>query len=85
VTQDAGQNPRQHGEPGFCKENQQLREEFLSAVRELVDIQKQQAEAVIDGADFARFDTLLHAAQERKEQAKYAWIAHVEFHRCEGA
>lgn len=45
---------------------------LLNAIHELVEIQKQQTQAVIDGEpDFARFDILLHMARESKEAAKY--------------
>ena len=71
-------------EIGFCEEKQRLREAFLAAIHELNAIQTEQIEAVIDGdSDFTRFDILLHLAQEKKELAKYAWIAHVEAHSCE--
>jgi len=70
----------------FCKEKSRLRNEFLIATHALLEIQQQQTQAVIDGdPDFARFDVLLHMANERKENAKYAWIAHVESHHCEEA
>jgi hypothetical protein len=46
-------------------------------------IENQQVQSVINGdADFSRFDLLLHMAQEQKDMAKYAWIAHVESHGC---
>jgi hypothetical protein len=70
-------------EIGFCEEKHRLSDEFLEAVHELNAVQYQQTRAVIDGdADFPRFDVLLHRAQEKKERAKYAWIGHVEQHRC---
>ena len=47
------------------------------------EIQRRQTQAVIDGdSDFARFDLLLHFAQEEKDRAKSSWIAHVEEHGC---
>lgn len=72
---------------GFCEEKNRLLGEFLRAIRELMELQSQQTQAVIDAAaegsgDFTRFDILLHAAQEKKDRAKYAWIAHVENHGC---
>ena len=70
-------------EIGFCEEKLRLLDEFLEAIRELNGIQSQQTRAVIDGDDdFARFDVLLHLAQDRKERAKYTWMAHVHEHRC---
>ena len=68
----------------FCVEKYRLLNEFLKAIQELVEIQNQQAQAVIQGdSDFARFDVLLHMANERKDHAKYAWMAHVECHHCQ--
>jgi hypothetical protein len=68
----------------FCEEKNRLANDFLATIHELVEMQRQQTQAVIDGdPDFARFDLLLHMAHDRKEHAKYAWIAHVESHHCE--
>ena len=71
------------GHGAFCVERQRLIEAFLTAVHELNMLQHQQTHAVVEGdEDFARFDVLLHLAQEKKDNAKYAWIAHVESHGC---
>ena len=57
--------------------------DFWESVRELSAIQTQQTQAVIDGDSDSRVsDVLLHLAQEEKDTAKYAWIAHVEQHGC---
>jgi len=67
----------------FCQAKTRLLGEFLRAVHELHVLQSQQTQAVIDGdPDFGRFDILLHAAQQAKEEAKYALIAHIEVHHC---
>ena len=67
-----------------CEERYRLLDEFLDAVRALNLLNTQQTQAVMAGdRDFARFDILICLAQERKEAAKYTWIAHVESHRCE--
>ena len=67
----------------FCEERQQLIEAFVEASRELVELQSQQTQNVISGdPDCVRFDDLLHMAREKKDQAKYALIAHRETHRC---
>jgi hypothetical protein len=67
-----------------CESRSELRLRLLSAIHELVGIHTQQTQAVIDqDPDFARFDLLLHAARERKDEAKYAYISHVESHHCE--
>lgn len=68
---------------GFCRQKLRLVDEFLDAIREMNHIQSAQVQAIIEGdPDFARFDILLQMAQAKKDQAKYAWIAHVESHRC---
>jgi len=68
---------------GVCEEETQLRRCFLGAIHELNELQSQQVRAVIDGdAEFSRFDVLIHAAQEAKDNSKYAWMSHVETHRC---
>ncbi len=67
----------------FCAERQRLREALSEAMEQLVMIQDQQVAAVIGGGnDFARFDLLIHMAQERKNQAKDAYIVHAEQHGC---
>jgi hypothetical protein len=67
----------------FCEAKQKLVDDFVEAVREVNVLQKQQAQAAIDDdQDFSRFDVLLHLAHEKKDAAKYAWIVHVESHKC---
>jgi hypothetical protein len=68
----------------FCEERYRLLDEFLNAIRELNLLQTRQTRAVISGEpDFTRFDTLIYLAQERKDAAKYRWIAHIKIHHCE--
>jgi hypothetical protein len=70
---------------GYCEEKNRLMDEFLQASRELIKIHDQQMRAAIEGdVDFSRFDLLFHLAQEKKDQAKYAWMAHVHAHQCTG-
>jgi hypothetical protein len=65
----------------FCGEMYHLIDDFLDAVRELNLLHTEQTQAVIVGdRDFARFDLMIYAAQQRKDAAKYAWMAHVENH-----
>jgi hypothetical protein len=67
----------------LCNEKLRLMEEFLAAATDLVAIHNDQVKALIDDdADFSRFDLLIHLANERKRRAKYAYIAHLEKHRC---
>jgi len=66
-----------------CMERQRLQEEFVAACHELTSIQTDQIAAVIAGdADFTRFDDLMHLARERKDQAKYMLLSHIEEHNC---
>lgn len=70
-------------EIGYCEEKQELTDRLLQAIHELTILHSQQTRAVIeDDEDFPRFDVLLQLAQQRKDNAKYAWIEHVESHRC---
>jgi hypothetical protein len=70
-------------EIGFCEVKQRLIDAFLDAVREINVIEDRQVQALIEGdQDFARFDLLLHFANEKKDSAKYRWIEHVETHGC---
>lgn len=81
--QGAWKEPGRFPEIGFCESKQKLMDDFLEAVREMTVLQEQQARAAIeDDRDFSRFDVPLHFAQEKKELAKYAWIAHVDSHGC---
>jgi len=43
----------------------------------------QQVTALVNGdEEFNRFDILLHVANDRKQLAKYAYMAHVAAHGC---
>jgi hypothetical protein len=66
-----------------CEEHKHLLEDFGAAIRELLDIHEQQWSAIIVGDDDScRFDLLIHMANEKKQQAKYAYLRHVESHGC---
>lgn len=68
---------------GFCETKLRLIAEFQDAVREMNTLHSEQMRAAIsDDPDFGRFDLLLHAAQEKKDRAKYALINHVAEHGC---
>jgi hypothetical protein len=74
-------NPATRIQP--CEENQRLLEAFGRAVQELVLLNEQQFISIVNGdADSSRFDILIHMATEKKQQAKYAYLAHVETHGC---
>ena len=67
----------------YCEEWERLRDLFMATIREVVDLQRQQTEAVIEyDHDFTRFDDLLHMARLAKDNAKYALLAHLAEHQC---
>ena len=74
--------------PGWrhaCAENVRLLDGFGRAVQELVRLHEQQFQAIVAGdATANRFDLLIHEANENKQNAKYAYMAHVENHGCAG-
>ena len=67
--------------PIFCIESARLKDRYQRAVSEYLRLQAAQIAAVINDAT----DTLqneIHEADERKDAAKYALIAHLESHGC---
>ena len=68
----------------FCEEKARLTGEFLRAIHQLTELHSQLTRAIIDhDPEFSRFDVLIHMAAERKEDAKYALMVHMESHHCE--
>ncbi len=67
----------------YCEENRRLMEEFGQAVQELISLHEEQFRSVIEGdPDSTRFDLLIHMANEKKRDAKYALMRHLEEHGC---
>ena len=68
---------------GYCQEARKLLENYGLAVHELVELHQEQFESVIGGdLDSMRFDDLIHMANERKHEAKYVYLHHLETHAC---
>ena len=66
-----------------CEEHRRLMENFAAVVKELLELHQQQFDAAIHGdLECNRFDLLIHMANERKQEAKYAYLRHVEEHGC---
>jgi hypothetical protein len=66
-----------------CEEKRRLVDEFAAAYHELIEFQTQQVQAVIENdPDFSRFDDLIHMAKQKKDEAKYAVVAHISEHHC---
>lgn len=67
----------------YCKDARHLLDQFGEAVQELVALHEQQFQAVVQGDMAAhRFDLLIHDANERKRNAKYRYMEHLEEHGC---
>ena len=67
----------------FCVEKVRLSMRFMDAVHEITRLQSEQIDALIAGErDFGRFDEEIGAAVERKDEAKYALLRHIEVHNC---
>jgi CheY-like chemotaxis protein len=78
---DAGANASSGSLP--CAEHQRLMQDFAAAVKELLTLHEQQFQAIVQGdPDCNRFDLLIHMANEKKQEAKYAYLRHVESHGC---
>jgi CheY-like chemotaxis protein len=66
-----------------CAEHDRLLDEFGEAVREVLQLHEQQFKAIVDGdGESNRFDLLIHMANEHKQNAKYAYLRHVQSHGC---
>ena len=64
-----------------CIEKERLLKEYAAAVSEFNRMQSAQLAAVLQGEEF-RFEEQIAQAAERRENAKYAIIAHQERHGC---
>jgi hypothetical protein len=67
----------------YCDEKKRLLEGFAQAVSELISFHEQQFQSIFKGdEDLHRFDLLIHVANEKKRDAKYALMRHLEEHSC---
>ena len=67
----------------YCQDAKELLDAFAESIRELVKLHEEQFQAVISGdSDSNRLDELIHQANDRKRQAKYAYLQHLETHGC---
>ena len=67
----------------FCQEAKGLLNAFGETVQELIRLHEEQFQSVVGGdLDSTRFDDLIHMANERKHEAKYAYLHHLETHGC---
>lgn len=83
TAEDAGNGAGLAPKVIYCAEAHRLLEAFGEAVGELMMLHQQQFLAFIDGdSDAGRFDLLAHDALEKKLNAKYAYLAHLDAHGC---
>jgi hypothetical protein len=67
----------------LCAEQRRLLDLFGEAVQALLLLHEQQFLAIVGGdIESHRFDLLIHMANEKKQQAKYAYLQHLETHGC---
>jgi hypothetical protein len=67
----------------YCEQRRQLLDAFGEAVQDLVKLHEQQFLLVVeDDLNAHRFDLLIHDANEKKQNAKYAYLTHLEQHGC---
>ena len=67
----------------FCQEAKELLDAFGETVQVLIKLHEEQFQSVVGGdLDSTRFDDLIHMANERKHEAKYAYLHHLETHGC---
>lgn len=67
----------------YCQEARELLNAFSGTVQELVRLHEEQFQSIVGGdLDSTRFDDLIHMANERKHEAKYAYLHHLETHGC---
>jgi tRNA splicing endonuclease len=65
------------------QEAKELLDAFADTIRELIRLHEDQFQALVaSDTDSQRFDDLIHMANERKHNAKYAYMHHLEIHGC---
>jgi hypothetical protein len=67
----------------YCEGAKLLLDAFAQAVRNVTLLHEQQFRTIVEGdPDPGRFDLLIHEALEQKQNAKYAYLNHLESHGC---
>ena len=69
--------------PRVCHEKQRLASVFLQALRSVMHLQNEEASVLLRGAPgLERLDLALQRARERRDEAKLAYMLHVNRHGC---
>ena len=67
----------------YCHQAKELLDALGEAIRDLIKLHEEQFQSLLGGdLDGTRFDPLIHMANERKHEAKYAYLNHLEIHGC---
>jgi hypothetical protein len=67
----------------FCWEKKYLLDAFVKAIHEVSAAQSAQLAAVARGcSSFCDYEEWINFAREKKDLAKYAYLAHVQEHGC---
>ena len=67
----------------YCHHAKVLLDDLSDTIRDLVKLHEEQFHSLVGGdLDSTRFDPLIHMANERKNEAKYAYLQHLETHGC---
>ena len=67
----------------YCQQARDLLDSLSEAIRELIKLHEEQFHSLVGGdLDSTRFDPLIHMANERKHEAKYAYLNHLDIHGC---
>jgi hypothetical protein len=67
----------------YCETARHLLDIFGRSVQAVLHLHEQQYTAIVKGdSEAGRFDLLIHEALEGKQNAKYAYLNHLDFHGC---
>jgi hypothetical protein len=81
------QNPAVHtkakDQAGYCETARSLLDLCGAALQNVMRLHELQFLALVEGdTDSGRFDILIHEANEQKQNAKYAYLNHLQVHGC---
>jgi hypothetical protein len=67
----------------YCQHAKELLAAVGESIRELIKLHEEQFKSLVGGdLDSTRFDPLVHMANERMHETKYAYLHHLETHGC---
>ena len=67
----------------YCEAARRLLDDFGKAVQAVVALHERQFLSIVeDDSDAGRFDLMIHQALENKQNAKYAYLSHLDAHDC---